>query len=856
VPRALRISLILVLVVVLGLVGVLSYGVHVIRSSFPQVDGTISVAGIGAEVEVLRDERGVPSIYAESIEDLFFAQGFVHAQDRFWEMDVRRHITSGRLSEMFGESQIPTDAFLRTLGWQRIAEKEVALLNDRSQRILNAYASGVNSYLQQRTGAELSLEYGILALQNSAYSPEPWEPADSVAWLKALAWDLRGNMNDEIYRAVMASSVGVEQTERLFPPYPYTQHQPIVTSGGMSANIFSPPQLASPPLGDVPADAQPAFTQVAYAAQQLETLLGPSGPGIGSNSWAVHGMHTQSGKPLLVNDPHLAPSMPSLWYQSALHCRTFTPDCNYNISGWTMAGLPGIFIGHNDTIAWGFTNMGPDVTDLVLHDIENNTYLLDGERKPLDIREEVIKVAGGDPVTITIRSTPDGPIISDVPDIDTYSLVGQDAPVPAPGSTATGGTNPSRGNGYAVALRWTALTPRPTFDAFDLLNTARNFDEFRQAARYLAVPAQNLLYADTSGTIAYQAPGVIPRRENYDGKWPIAGWSSRYRWSGSLPFDSLPYTVNPDSGWIVAANQAVIGPDYPFFLTDDWAYGARSQRIIDRITELIAADSQVNSEQMQELLMDNHNALAEFMIPRLPQLRVNSATQQALNLLTEWDFQQDADSAPAAFFNAWWAQMILRMFDAALPNDATTSSGNDRFWQVIENIWDTPDDFWWDDRTTTGVQMRDETLALAAEGAVALLQQELGEDPQSWRWGALHTLELANQTLGMSGIKPIEMLLNRGPVELSGGEATVNATGWTPSEGFTVDWVPSMRQVVDLADWDQSTWVNLTGNSGHAYNRNYSDQIDAWVKGEQFPWRFTPGAIEESAVARLILQPQ
>jgi penicillin amidase len=199
--------------------------------------------------------------------------------------------------------------------------------------------------------------------------------------------------------------------------------------------------------------------------------------------------------------------------------------------------------------------------------------------------------------------------------------------------------------------------------------------------------------------------------------------------------------------------------------------------------------------------------------------------------------------------------MVVRMFDAALPNDATTSSGNDRFWQVIENIWDTPDDFWWDDRTVAGSQLRDETLALAAEAATELLQQELGEDPKSWRWGALHTLEFTNQTLGMSGIAPIEMLLNRGPVQLSGGEATVNATGWTPSEGFTVDWVPSMRQVIDLSDFDQSTWVNLTGNSGHAYNRNYTDQIDAWINGEQFPWQFTPDAVSNAAKARLVLQP-
>ena len=849
----LRVVIIIAIVIALILAGAAAYGVYLVRHSFPQTAGTIEVTGLQADVSVLRNDRGIPSIYADSLEDLFFTQGFVHAQDRFWEMDVRRHITSGRLSEMFGASQVTTDSFLRTLGWQRIAEQEVALLNERSRRILDAYSAGVNAYLAQRSGSALSLEYAVLSLQNPDYAPVPWQPAHSVAWLKALAWDLRGNMNDEIYRAVMSASVGVAETERLFPPYPFERNQPIVTAGSMVGGAFQTPTIAAAKA--VPADALPAFANVALQSAGLATLLGPSGPGIGSNSWALSGQHTASGKPLLVNDPHLAPSMPSLWYQSALHCTVQTEDCNYNISGWTMAGLPGIFIGHNDTIAWGFTNMGPDVTDLVLHKIEGESYLRDGELQPLEIREEIIQVAGGDDVAITIRTTPDGPIISDVPDIDTYTTVGQDAPVPAPGSTQVGGEAPDRGDGYAVALRWTALTPRPTFDAFDALNTARDFDQFRQAATLLAVPAQNLLYADVNGTIAYQAPGVIPIRENYDGKWPVPGWSSRYRWSDTIPFDALPFVVNPDSGWIVAANQAVIGPEYPYFLTDDWSYGARSQRIIDRLTEMLAGGATVDAEQMRLLLMDNHNALAAFMVPRLPQLSVNEETQNALALLSNWDFEQGADSAAAAFFNAMWAQLVERMFNAALASEATTSGGGDRFWLVIEQIWDTPDDFWWDDRTVPGVQNRDETIALAAEAATAKLTETLGDDPQSWRWGALHTLEFTNQTLGMSGIAPIEMLFNRGPVEVAGGESTVNANGWTPSEGFTVDWVPSMRQVIDLADFDASTWVNLTGNSGHTYNRNYTDQIDAWVSGEQFPWAFSESAVRDATVDELTLVP-
>lgn len=845
----------LVLVLILG--GVVLFGVHTVRASYPQTSGEVSVAGLAAPVTVSRDDRGIPDIYAESVGDLFFAQGYVHAQDRFWEMDVRRHITSGRLSEMFGESQVTTDAFLRTLGWRRIAEQEVPMLSERSRLILDSYANGVNAYLEERSGADLSLEYAVLALQNPDYEPEPWVPADSVAWIKALAWDLRSNMTDEIQRAVLAGSVGVDETEKLFPPYPYAEHRPIVEGGGVVNGVFE--QDATTTTTAAAASASPAISgkllDVARVSELLEPWLGPTGPGIGSNSWVISGDRTTTGMPLLANDPHLAPAMPSLWYQAGLHCTTKTDDCDYDVSGWTMSGLPGVFIGHNDSIAWGFTNLGPDVTDLVLQKVEGDSYLLDGVQVPMTTRQEVIEVAGGDLVTITVRETVDGPVISDVADIDTYTAVGAVAPVPAPGARASREVPPPRGPGYAVALRWTALEPSTMFDAFDVMNTAQDWEDFREAAALFGAPAQNLIYADREGNIGYQAPGVIPIREGYDGKWPIPGWDSRYQWKGTIPFTALPSVLNPREGWIVTANQAVIGPDYPFFITDDWSYGARSQRIVDLIEEATAGGASIDANRMRTIQMDSVNELAEFLAPRLAALPTTEANADPVALLDGWDFTQGTDSAPAAFFNAVWRQMVARMFDAAADTEIISSSGGDRYWQVIRNIWDSPDDFWWDDKTIDGVQTRDETLQASMAAAVDELTQELGGDPAAWRWGALHTLLLQNQTLGDSGIGPIEVLFNRGPVETAGGEATVNATGWTPVDGYEVDWVPSMRQVIDLSDFDASTWVNLTGASGHAYSAHYADQVDAWLSGAQFPWAFTRAAVDAAAVDVLTLTP-
>jgi penicillin amidase len=845
----------LVLVLLLG--GVVLFAWHSVTASFPTTSGTVSVPGLAAPVTVVRDGRGVPQIYASSIADLFFAQGYVHAQDRFWEMDVRRHITSGRLSEMFGASQVTTDSFLRTLGWRRIAEAELPLLNDRSRTILDAYSAGVNSYLADHSGDQLSLEYAVLGLQNADYSPEPWTPADSVAWLKALAWDLRGNMEDEIYRSVMSAGVGVAETEKLFPPYPYAEHRPILAGGAVVNGVFDAKATAASggTAAGVPAGAVSALLATQVASHSLDQWLGQVGPDIGSNSWVVSGDKTTTGMPLLANDPHLAAMMPSIWYQAGLRCASVTPECNYDVAGWTMAGLPGVFIGHNARIAWGFTNLGPDVTDLVLEKVTGDNYLLDGASVAMTTRKETIKVAGADPVEITVRETVDGPVISDVAGIDTYTAVGKDTPVPAPGSASARQEEPPRGDGYAVSLRWTALTPQPTFDAFDILNTASNWSEFRSMASLLAVPSQNLVYADVDGNIGYQAPGRIPIREGYDGKWPVPGWDSSYQWKGYIPFPALPNVLNPKEGWIVTANQAVIGPEYPFFITDDWTYGARSQRIMDRIEQATADGRRIDADAMRAIQMDSRNELASFLAPKLAALPTNDKTAAAVDLLRGWDFTQPMDSAPAAFFNAVWRQMNARMFDSAADTDLIQSSGGDRYWQVIQRIWDQPNDFWWDDKTQPGTQTRDETLQASMAGAVDELTGLQGSDPAAWRWGALHTLLLQNQTLGDSGIGPIEAIFNRGPVETAGGGSIVNATGWTPVDGYAVTWLPSMRQVIDMSSLDSSTWVNLTGASGHAYNEHYVDQNEAWRTGQQFPWAFSRSAVDAAAVDTLTLTP-
>jgi penicillin amidase len=850
------IGVLLVIVLVAGVLAA-GFGWWTVRRPWPQASGTISVPGLTAPVEVLRDERGIADIYADTVDDLFFASGYVHAQDRFFEMDVRRHTTAGRLAEMFGEDLVETDVFVRTMGWRRVAEQEYPLLSPDSRRVLEAYAAGVNAYLAEKPASQIALEYQILALQNPDYTIESWNPIDSLAWLKALAWQLRSNMDAELQRVLGAAEVGTERISQLFPPYPQQRNGTILSNAALAA--------AGLPTGDpVPAAAvavlEPAaierFRETALRAAALQTVFAPTGEGIGSNSWVVSGGLTASGQPLLANDPHLGPSLPSLWYQVGLHCRTVDDACPYDVSGWSMAGMPGIVIGHNARLAWGLTNMGPDVMDLVLEQVvDGESYLVDGRPRPLAIREERIAIAGGTWQDITVRSTEHGPIVSDPADADDFQSTGSLAPVPAPGQ-AQPRQVPERGSGYAVALRWTALEPAPTFDALLLINTARSWDEFRQAARLFAVPAQNLVYADRDGNIGYQAPGNIPVRARYDGKWPVPGWDSRYDWTQFIPFAELPRSLNPPEGFIIAANQRVVPAGYPWPVqTDEKSFGARALRINDRLAEAIAAGP-LTGAQMAEIQLDAGNDLATFLVPRLAEVDgLSDGTAQAVASLADWDYRQTEASSQAAFFNVFYRALLDRLFQDELPELELRDAAGDRFWEVIRRLWERPDDLWWDDVRTEQIEQRDQTVVAALEAGYAELTGEQGTDPDGWRWGDLHTLTFTHQTLGSSDIRALEIVFNRGPEPTAGGSAVPLATGWIPDEGYQVTWVPSMRQVIDMADYDSSTWVNLTGNSGHPYHPNYGDQIRAWLAGEQYPWAYTRAAVEAAAVDTLTLTP-
>lgn len=859
--RALRaLGWVLGVIVILG-IGAGAFGWYTVQRSFPQTTGTIEVAGLENAVTVQRDGSGVPSITAASSQDLFFAQGYVHAQDRFWEMDFRRHLTAGRLSELFGESQLGTDKFLRSLGWHDVAKQEVETLSPETRAYYEAYAAGVNAYMAERKGSALSLEYAALGLQNPDYSPEPWTPVDSIAWLKAMAWDLRTNIEDETARALAGQQLDATQLADLYPGYPFDEHPVIVDknwalelpAATLRKKLGEVASQVSGALGD--AVASGALSGALESVQAVDEMITSQSEGVGSNSWVVSGEHTDTGSPLLANDPHLGASLPSVWTQMQLRCSTVSEACPFDVTGFSFSGLPGIVIGHNDHIAWGFTNLTTDVADLYIERVDGDSYWQDDEQHDLTVRDEVIKVAGGEDVPLEVRSTAHGPIISgltpDFTSIATQPIVGEgvgskETPV-APNATAE-----ALPGEYAVSLRWTALDAGSTGEAIFALNLSKNFDDFRAAAALFDVPAQNLIYADPEGNIGYQAPGRLPIRGAGDGWLPQPGWDSAYDWQGYVPFEDQPMLYNPDSGYIVTANNAIVSDDYPYFLSRDWDYGYRAARIVELLDNAIAAGP-VTSQTMADIQMDNQMPAAEALQSAFASIRVkNPATQQAIEGLSAWDGQNAADSADAAFANVLWnrvTELMLEGKTADIPRDDQS-----RLATFFEQQLAQPDSSWWQNEEAD-ITSQPQLLEVAAQQAYDELSAAQGTDQSKWNWGKLHAITLTHGTFGSSGIAPLERLFNRGPYEVGGGSGVVNATGWSLDEGYATTNVPSMRMVIDPSDWDASTWIHLTGSSGHAFNAHYTDQTSDWATGVQRPWAFTQEAVDAATKDTLTLTP-
>ncbi|MCJ7839151.1 MAG: penicillin acylase family protein, partial [Burkholderiales bacterium] len=608
---ALRTVSVLVLVLLLGAAA----GYAWLRQSLPQLEGSLTLSGLKAPAEIVRDRHGVPHIHAASIEDAYFSLGFVHAQDRLWQMEMNRRIAAGRLSEALGAATLDADKFLRTLGVHRVAEATLKSLNAETRSQLDAYAAGVNAFLAQRSGP-LPPEFLLTGIM-----PEPWQSADSVAWVKMMAWDLGANWRSELLRLRLAKKLSAAQIGEFLPPYP----------------------------GDAPlaiADFTKLYRQLDAGKLAALALPGVTEDGA-SNNWVLAGRRSASGKPLLANDPHLGLAAPAIWYFAHLSAP------GLEVMGATLPGVPAVVLGRNRHIAWGATNTGPDVQDLYVERVDGAGQVLSPQGwQKLATRKESIKVKGQADVTLTVRASRHGPLISDV-----FKPAAAALP-----------------QNYALAFAWTALREDDvTMQAAGKYASAANWNEFLAAARDFHSPQQNMVYADTDGNIGYIAPGRVPVRKpenDLKGLAPAPGWDAKYDWDGFIAFEDLPQSYNPASGEIITANHKIVPTDYPHYITSEWSLPYRAERI----QQLLNATPKHTLQSFAKIQADTVSLQVREILPLL--LKTSTTDAEAMKVLQQlrrWNANMTGESAEPLIVSAWlrelgrliYADELGDMFDGA-----------------------------------------------------------------------------------------------------------------------------------------------------------------------------------------------
>jgi len=844
--RVLAIVLVVVLLVSAAGVGALAW---VTGRALPQTSGTLSVPGLARPVTVLRDAVGIAHIRAATVDDLFLAQGFVHAQERMWQMEVWRHVSAGRLAELFGESQLDTDRFIRTLGWRGAAERDLAALEPAARAVLDAYVRGVNAWLDQERDS-LGLAFVVAGVR-----PEPWTALDSIAWQKVQAWNLGGNVDEEIYRHLADAQLGdPARTDELFPAY--REGAPVIApTEGVEDGPAEPDAAAA-------ADGQGAMLTLTEAAgwravaghgdaavlARGDGLVGDHG--IGSNNWVIGPSRSTSGGALLANDPHLGISMPSIWFMNGLHCMPVSEACPYEVVGVSFPGVPAVVLGHNARIAWGATNAGPDVQDLFVERLDPDDpdrYVHGDSSAPFERRTEEIRVRGGDTVRHEVRATAHGPILNDVDE----RLA--DAPL--------------------MSVRWTATAEVDrTFEAILGLNTAGDFDAFRASLALYGAPTQNFVYADVDGHIGYQFPGRIPIRDGGDGRGdrPRPGDSGTHEWTGWIPYEDLPWRLDPQEGAIVTANNAVVDGAYPHHLSSDWDPGYRAERILDQL--LARGEDGISLEDMSAIQNDTAIGRARevpsWLLAAEP---AGDNGRLVLDRILSWDGACDIGSLGCAAYAMFEYRLLRAVFDDDLGPLARDYVGSPYSWQVLENIVADPEASWWDDSGTPEREGQPAIVRRALDEAGQALAATLGAST-SWTWGGLHTASFREATLGTSGIGPLEWYFNDGPHAVPGAAGAVNNTYYRftraypdpldpsfapvgPGRVFEVTNLPSYRLLIDMTDLDGARIVTTTGQSGNPFDRHYNDLIGPWRNGETVALPFTTAAVDAAAAQVLVLEP-
>ncbi|MBO6825732.1 MAG: penicillin acylase family protein [Sneathiella sp.] len=772
-----------------------------LRTSLPTLDGAVQVTGLKREVVIIRDEHAIPHIEAKDLNDASFALGYVHAQDRLWQMEMNRRIGAGRLSEILGKAALSKDVFLRTLGVYKAAERTYEQLDEDSKSLLQAYADGVNAFLEGRAGA-LPPEFLILGVE-----PEPWTVTDSIVWTKMMAWDLGKNWGIELERLRLLQKLTPEQLAEIMPAYPGETEIPLPEFDGI-------------------------YKQTMKAADRLFAMAPePLPEGAGSNNWVVSGDLTNTGKPLLANDPHLGLAAPALWYFAHIK----TPEISS--IGATLPGVPAVILGRNEHIAWGFTNTGPDTQDLYIEKINPDDpaqYQTPDGWQTFETREEVIPIKGEEAHTITVRSTRHGPILSD----------------------ALEGSETYLNDGYALAFAWTTLQDGDlTVSAIESMMSAKNWDEFKGAIRDFTSPQQNMVYADVDGNIGYYAPGRVPIRSPENtalGRIPVPGWDAKYDWQGFVPFEELPQYFNPIKGFHYTANEKIVPDDYPHMITRDWSLPYRAKRISDRLEQ----EETHSVQTFIDLQSDVQSLMAvEFLEILLTTKPANDRDRQALTLLSIWDGSMTKDGPTPLIFNGWMRELYKSIYA-------------DELGDLFNSYWRPRPDFaarvlrgedqmqkWCDDVTTDGIENCGQVLQSSLTRALDDLTVRYGDEMLSWNWGDAHFAH--SDHTPFTQVKALAWLFDVKEPSM-GDTYTVNVGRnrlKDEKQPFANTHAASLRAIYDFSDLNNSLFIHSTGQSGNILSPFYDDMAADWANMQYRPMTTDHETYAVNAIGTLILKP-
>ncbi len=800
---------ILSILLILGAASLLLIIWALVYRPHPRIEGKLHVSGLDAAVEVLRDRWGVPHIYAETEHDLWFAQGFVHAQDRLWQMEQLRRVAAGRMSEGVGEEGMQLDRFSRIIGFRRIAVQQEQHLAPEARLLLEHYTEGVNSYIIKYKN-RLPLEFTLLGIK-----PEPWTLTDSLSITSLFGWALTVNWREEIARVGLFTRLGAERAAELIPDY--DKENPIVLPGELTDELSR---------------------KLLQAYNSMQDYIGLRPPGQGSNNWVINGSKTISGKPLLANDPHLSVTIPNIWYLAHLE----TKDERIRMVGASMTGNPGVVLGHNQHIAWGATAAFPDTADVYVeqrHPQRPDSFRYGEHWEQAETLEEEIYVRGQDePVIQRVTITRHGPLLTDL-------------------------LSERESNYPPLAIRWAGAEPGCNANALSALALAHDWQSFRQAAAELVTPALSLVYADKENNIGFIAAGRVPIRAQGNGLVPSPGYTGTHEWTDFIPLEELPQGLNPESGQFLSSNNRIVGDDYSHWWGLDHYPGYRARRI----AELLDQRPRHSLRDFQTMQLDTYSYLGRIIAPYFtlidPQNPWERRAQQAL---LEWNYRMESDSTAALVFEMVLYHLLQLVFSDKLGANASDYLGIARFKELeggpfeyqalvkLTELLEKEESWWFGEGSTGKPRNREALLTEALKRAVQTLKQEISDDARRWQWGRLHQISWQHP-LGV--LKPLRGLLNRGPFPVSGSAQTINSQHWEyafPIRTITV--APTYRMVIDLANWDRSTFVTCPGQSGLPGQRFYDNLLHIWLEGESIPMAFSRHKVEQSdPLYRLQLTP-